>query len=753
MRRHLPTAALAALALATTGALAVVPASAAAVTTNEVVAIPSTGALTISGRGWGHGRGMSQYGAKAQAEDGRTAAQILAFYYPGTAAGVVSNPAVRALVSADTDNSMHVIAEPGMTATDASGTARPITFAEGTATELRVRRPSGALVVQGLVGSTWVTWGTAVSGSAVTIAAPDQTVQLVVGTTATGEHRVEYRGAMRAAWDTSAARLRTVNVVPLESYLRSVVPPEMPSSWSAAAVQAQAVAARTYAEYERRANAARVFDVWDTTQSQVYNGARKLNRAGTTVTSTGENARTDAAIAATAGQVRTYGGAPAFTQFGSSNGGWTKAGNLAYQQAVADPWDARAVGPWSVQVTATQIQTAYPKVGTPRTIEVRSRDGNGEWGGRVLTARITGSTGTVDITGDQFRSALGLRSDWWRAAEPFTTVPRPTISGKVTVGAVLTANPGTWVPTPAQLSYQWFSGGAAVSGATAATYTVRPADQGRALSVRVTGTRPGTIAASATSATVSVPWAPATRFTLSPDLDGDRRGELLAVRGDQLVRYPWTASGTLGTPQVVGTGFTNQQVYAPGDWNGDRRADVITVRPDGLMFLYPGNGNGTLASPRQIGNGWQGYRVAPAGDLTWDRINDLLGIPANGDLTLDQGNGRGGFVWPYPKVGNGWVGFDLYAAGDITRDGRADILSVDSRGNLWSYAGRGNGTFLARKQVGNGWGAYTLAAGADLNGDGTADIVGRDDATGTLYVYTGRGGGYFATKRAIGTGW
>jgi SpoIID/LytB domain protein len=745
---------LAAFALAAASVLAVPPAATAApIATDEVVTIPTSGSLTVSGRGWGHGRGMSQYGAKAQAEDGRTAAQILAFYYPGTVAGTVSNPAVRALISADTDNSMHIIAEAGMTATDASGVARQIAFPEGTATQLRVRRPAGALVVQGLVGSSWVTWGTAVSGSAVTIAAPDQTIQLVVGTASTGEHRAEYRGAMRAAWDASAARLRTVNVVPLESYLRSVVPAEMPSSWSPAAVQAQAVAARTYAEHGRRANTGRVFDVWDTTQSQVYSGVRKLNLAGTTVTSTGENSRTDAAISATRDQIRTYGGAPAFTQFGSSNGGWTKAGSVAYQQAVADPWDARAAAPWSTQVTAAQIRAAYPTIGTPRTITVLRRDGNGEWGGRVLTARITGSTRSVDITGDQFRSALGLRSDWWRAAEPFTTVPRPTVSGTVAVGSVLTAVPGAWVPTPGQLAYQWLANGAAISGATTSTYTVRAADQGRTLSVRVTGTRTGTIAASATSAAVTVPWAPATRFTLSPDLNGDGRGEVLAVRGDQLVRYPWTASGTLGAPQVLGSGFTNQQVYAPGDWNGDRKADVITVRTDGLMFLYPGTGNGTLASPRQIGNGWQGYRVVPAGDLTGDRVTDLLGIPANGDLKLYRGNGRGGFVSPYPRVGNGWVGFDLFAAGDITRDGRADILSVDSRGALWAYAGRGNGTFLTRTQVGNGWGTYTLAAGADLNGDGTADIVGRDDKTGTLYVYTGRGGGFFATKRAIGTGW
>ena len=122
-----------------------------------------------------------------------------------------------------------------------------------------------------------------------------------------------------------------------------------------------------------------------------------------------------AAIEATRGRARTVDGAPAFTQFSSSNGGWSAAGSVDYLVAQEDPYDGfdgNPVHDWSVAVTDDRIEAAWPAVGDLRTVEVLSRDGNGQWGGRVVSLRLAGSRGSVTVSGDAFRSGLGLRSTW-----------------------------------------------------------------------------------------------------------------------------------------------------------------------------------------------------------------------------------------------------------------------------------------------------------------------------------------------------
>ncbi len=161
----------------------------------------------------------------------------------------------------------------------------------------------------------------------------------------TGKLRVAYRGTLRAI------RGDTVNILPLDDYLKGVVPREVPALWSPAAVQAQAVAARTYAAFQRREPQASHYDICDTTACQVYGGY------------TDEEAATNKAIAATAKQILTFGGRPAFTQFSASNGGWTSAGAFPYLPAKADPFDTVYRG-WTDSVTAAEVEHAYPALGT-----------------------------------------------------------------------------------------------------------------------------------------------------------------------------------------------------------------------------------------------------------------------------------------------------------------------------------------------------------------------------------------------------
>jgi SpoIID/LytB domain protein len=208
--------------------------------------------------------------------------------------------------------------------------------------------------------------------------------------------------------DRPATDIDTINVVLLEYYLRGVVPKEAITSWRAAALQAQAVAARTYADRKRKAaiTAGSDFDLCDTTSCQVYGGAAA------------EVASTNTAIAATSGRIRTYGGQPIDAQFSSSNGGYTAPGGLAYLPAKPDPYDdyAHSGNPnanWTVTMAKTTAGTRLG-VGTLTELLVLTRNTYGTWGGRVVSVRATGTTATKTLTGEQVRFALGIKSDWFR---------------------------------------------------------------------------------------------------------------------------------------------------------------------------------------------------------------------------------------------------------------------------------------------------------------------------------------------------
>ena len=97
----------------------------------------------------------------------------------------------------------------------------------------------------------------------------------------------------------------------------------------------------------------------------------------------------------------TYGGKPAFTQFGSSNGGWTSAGSMPYLVAKADPYDGFSGNPvhtWTKTVKKAAVQKAWPSLGTLTRVVVTQRDGHGEWYGRVETLVLDGTKNDVTIS-------------------------------------------------------------------------------------------------------------------------------------------------------------------------------------------------------------------------------------------------------------------------------------------------------------------------------------------------------------------
>ena len=397
-RRTPPRTAFAAgLTVATLALTGQVPTTAAGGT--ERLHVPNHAVLTVEGRGYGHGHGLSQYGAEGAARQGKTARQIVRFYYPHTTQGTATD-VVRVLITADTDDNTTVLDRRGLEVHRLGGstTVLPTHGPAGKATRWRLSADTGGATKVSYRTGTWHVWKRLAGDAEFRAAKP---LTLVVGS-----HRVTYRGSLQSRRPAGApAQHRvTVNRLPLDAYVQAVVPNEMPALWHEAALRAQAIAARTYAAYEVNHSTNPVWQLCDTSSCQVYGGKSS------------EFPSTNEAVAKTAGQVRNHHGSPAFTQFSASDGGWTSGGGQPYLPAKKDPYDGWAGNPyssWTATVSSATIESKWSTLGNLTGITITDRDGHGQWGGRVEQLTLHGSNDDVTVTGDDFRSLLGLRSTWF----------------------------------------------------------------------------------------------------------------------------------------------------------------------------------------------------------------------------------------------------------------------------------------------------------------------------------------------------
>lgn len=385
----------------------------------EVFGRPADGVFAIEGRGWGHGHGMNQWGAEGAARKGVAFTKILDTYYPGTGQQTFADRSIRVLISQDDHSDVHVSAVSGLAVRDLSSGAR-YTLPTGP-TRWRIVVDSAGYRVQSY-GSAWAGWG---SGGRTAWTGPMQfegptfiRLHLPDGTAR------EYRGVMRGV-KTGTSTLNVVNVLSREHYLYGVVPRESPASFQTEALKAQSVAARSYSTYKmEHVSSTSTYDICSTTSCQVYGGARLISGGQTYEL---EHASTTAAINATKGVMRTYGGRAIFAEFSSSNGGWSTTGSFPYLMAKADPWDAIASPHhyWTARLTVAQIEARFPSLGRFTRMRITKRDGNGDWGGRVKEVILegvnaSGAKTTVATTGGGIYSARiwptysdGLRGSWW----------------------------------------------------------------------------------------------------------------------------------------------------------------------------------------------------------------------------------------------------------------------------------------------------------------------------------------------------
>jgi len=363
-------------------------------------AAAQTVTFTFTGRGYGHGVGMSQYGAEGDALHGWSAAAILAWYYRGTTLTTESaTTPIRVLLASGQATAGVGVQGSGELQDLHTGTLYALKAGVG-----YTLRPAGAGVLVEGPGTTKV-----VQTAAGVELSPTGTGLVTFGGRA-------YHGMLTVA--VAGGRLETINTVPLDAYVRGVIAEEMPSSWATAAIQAQAIASRSYALASRRPAAA--FDVYPDTRSQVYGGVAA------------ETARTDAAVSATAGEAVTYHGTIVQAFFFSSSGGHTESINDAwggppvpYLVGVPDPYDAISpMDPWHSPptVTGTQLGQLLGLGSAVTRIAIISQGTSP----RVRMTRMTLATGhDVEVSGAAIQDALGLPSTWFVPVAAGSDAPAP----------------------------------------------------------------------------------------------------------------------------------------------------------------------------------------------------------------------------------------------------------------------------------------------------------------------------------------
>ncbi len=472
-----------------------VPSSAAPVADSAPPAPTTTAApkrtLVITGRGFGHGRGLGQWGAYGYAiTKGWTSRNILDHFYGGTvpgavsptsaigvrisaldakplavyqpkgrlylriegAAGLIVPPAFAAgavvaptavvpisepVVGAAVTVPFGTDSAPATSTTIATANATvidpPLSSGPGAAVRIRLSRGAWEISDAPSCSGPW-TVRTSLSSRTVTIttgpvdlAANPDDHTNMLQVCENAQRRV-YRGDLLAITDGKVQR--SVNLVGMEAYLRGVVPREISAAWgdkALEAVKAQAVAARSYAAAEKRSGFS---NTCDTISCQVYGGRGVVTAKGFTSL---EDPRTDRAIAETAGEIRVNPktGVAIRTEFSASTGGYTAGGEFP---AVVDEGDAVDPNPnrsWERRLPGDTMRKST-KLGALIDVKVTVRDGIGPDGGRANSVALVYEKGSVSVSGADFMRSFSLKSSYF-----FTSMLVEGGAAPVTDGSVV----------------------------------------------------------------------------------------------------------------------------------------------------------------------------------------------------------------------------------------------------------------------------------------------------------------------------
>jgi stage II sporulation protein D len=348
----------------------------------------------IKGHGFGHGVGVSQYGAYGYALHGKGYRFILAHYYQATTIGQVANTRIVRVLLEISPGDVGFSA-----ATSACGKALD------PARDYEAHRNGSRVVLRSSGGKRLADCGRKLR------AAGDGRISIAgIGT---------YRGALEVLpTDSDVGSLNVVNALALEQYVKGVIPNESPPSWPQAELRAQAVESRSFAL--SAGVGGNGFDLYNDTRSQVYGGLAS------------ETSSTNAAANATKGQVVMYGGKIAETYFSACSGGHTESvqnvffgPTVPYLVGVPDPYDYYCpLHNWTLRFSGPEISSRLGGYldGALKKVVIIKRGVSP----RIVWAKLYGTGGVTKVRGDQLESALGTYSDWMSFAKE--------VNGKVVSG-------------------------------------------------------------------------------------------------------------------------------------------------------------------------------------------------------------------------------------------------------------------------------------------------------------------------------
>jgi stage II sporulation protein D len=345
----------------------------------------------VRGHGFGHGVGVSQYGAYGYALHGKGYRFILGHYYTGASLSTLSGPHV-----------VRVLLDVAGGGVGFSGATSACGIALDPSRSYEAHRDGDGIKLRSSAGKRLADCGRklrAAGHGRISIAG--------IGT---------YRGALEVVPTASdVGSLNVIDALALEQYVKGVIPNESPPSWPQAELRAQAVESRSFAL--TGGVGGNGFDLYDDTRSQVYKGLES------------ETPSTNEAAEATKGQVVTYGGKVAETFFSACSGGYTESVQnvfagppVPYLVGVPDPYDYYCpLHSWTLRFSGPQISAKLDAYldGRLKKIVITERGVSP----RIMAARLYGTGGVTTVSGEQLQVALGGYSTWMS----FTKVtPQPS---------------------------------------------------------------------------------------------------------------------------------------------------------------------------------------------------------------------------------------------------------------------------------------------------------------------------------------
>ena len=734
--------------------------------------------MDIEGGGWGHGIGMSQYGAYGQALEGKTAEEIVAHYYSGSSTASLSN---------QVGSGNWVVTDPTPLWVGLLTHRTVFEFAAVDGSLSVCHSGSGGCAYTAEPGDTWrfvtVAGGKCrlqKNGSYVSPAGPCRGG--IIGMSPTGGkveltdveagRNVFARGAVRIRKPAGADSFHIALEIGLEQYMYGLA--EVPFYWHQEALQAQALAGRSYASWRliSRGPEADFSDdrkatcwchMYATTADQAYKGWANEAAAGSDAWK--------AAVDGTAGKVITH---PDASQanvvaafYSSSTGGRTEnvedmwgGSAVSYLRSRPDPWSqspavANPFGAWSYSFTEDQLANSYG-VDKVDGITVRQRFASGTPSQVRIFTRTDGEKGAIDTSGTEMYTQLGLRG---RNVSGFDygdiAVAGGAFSGGANEGVLMFVpfNNSAWVGKAKGdhfvMSRRLNMGreddlhnlvAGDFNGDGRQDFAAIQGDTGR-LVVGVAKPRRFKISVWARHANAA-PW----QTLVSGDFDGDGRDDLAEydsarerwrvyrLSGSEVVKEIWY-DFTVTDPQWT--------THLTGDMNGDGTDDIISIdgaSGDVIALLSSGSGfTPTTWQQLPTATGWTELFVA---DFTGSGRADLAAF--SGDTStwwVMRGRKTGTGTEPAP-----WVtipgSVDHHAVGDFTGDGKTDLVAVHDSGAMRVLASSGSG--FTHSVWGNVPAAAEIAAvvAIDVNGDGNTDAAAWDNAKRRWWVAESNGSGF-----------